>query len=281
MSSPKPVWLKVAMPTGQGYFGLKRLLRENNLHTVCEEADCPNIAECFGKRTATFMILGDTCTRDCRYCAVEHGSPDAPNPEEPKGVAEAVRKLGLKYVVITSVTRDDLRDGGAGQFAEVVRRIKDMNLGCKIELLIPDLRGNKDSLNTIMESEPDVLNHNIEVVKRLFPKVRPDGSYKRSLELLSRAKGCSVKCSVKTGFMVGLGETRKEIIETMNDLSGLADIITIGQYLQPTKGHWPVSRYYAPEEFRELKELGEEMGFEHIESGPLVRSSYHAGDYGV
>ena len=269
--------MDIRLPSGEGYFNLVRLLRENNLHTVCQEANCPNIAECFGKRTATFMILGDTCTRNCAYCGVKHGRPSDVDSGEPSRIARAVWELGLRYVVITSVTRDDLEDGGASMFARTIGEIRRLNPGCKVEVLIPDFQGNEKALEKVLQARPDVLNHNIEVVKRLFPLMRAQGDYKRSLEVLKKARGCSI---TKSGFMVGLGETKEEIISTMEDLCGLADILTIGQYLRPSEGHARVFRYYTPDEFEELKQAGLEMGFRHVEAGPLVRSSYHAEDYG-
>lgn len=275
MSSPKPDWLRVGMPSGEGYSELVGLLRRNGLHTVCQEANCTNIAECFDKRTATFMILGDTCVRACRYCNVAHGAPKPVDPNEGKRVARAVKELGLRHVVVTSVTRDDLDDGGAGMFAATIREIRLASPGCRIEVLIPDFGGDKDALQKVLDARSDVIGHNMEVVRRLFPMARAAGDYRRSLDLL---KGCS-GCTVKSGFMVGLGETREEVFETMEDLCSVTDILTIGQYLQPTKLHLPVARYYTPEEFKEFKECGERMGFKHVESGPLVRSSYHASEY--
>jgi len=283
MNAPKPEWLRVGMPSGQAYFDLLRLLKQKNLRTVCQEANCPNIAECFGKRTVTFMILGDTCTRDCKYCNVTHGIPKPLDPGEAARIARAVKELGLKYTVITSVTRDDLPDGGASLFAKTIYEIRIIDPECKIEVLIPDFMGSSEALQTVLDFHPDVLNHNIEVVKRLFPVARPQGDYKRSMKLLKEAKERSVRHNsipvTKSGFMVGLGESKEEIIETMRDLDGFVDILTIGQYLQPSKEHLPVVRYYTPEEFKELKEIGLSMGFKHVEAGPLVRSSYHAGEY--
>lgn len=280
MSSPnsKPDWLKVGLPSSTEYFDLVRLLKQNSLHTVCQEANCPNIAECFGKGTATFMILGDTCTRNCGYCNVGHGVPRIVDVREGERIAHAVKELGLRYVVITSVTRDDLKDGGAAMFAQTIYEIRAVSPDCKIEVLIPDLRGDKKSLQKILDARPDILGHNLEVVKRLFPLARAQGDYERSLNLLKTARQCSV---TKSGFMVGLGETKEEIIATMEDLCSVTDILTIGQYLQPTREHLPVVRYYTPQEFKEFKEIGREMGFRHVESGPLVRSSYHAGEYGI
>jgi lipoic acid synthetase len=278
MNSPKPDWLRVSLPSGQEYFEVAKLLKRGNLHTVCQEANCPNIAECFGRRTATFMILGDTCTRSCGYCNVRHGRPRAVDSEEPKRVARAVRELGLRYAVVTSVTRDDLDDGGAGVFAETIREIRIHDPECRIEVLIPDLGGDGRALQKVTDAKPDIINHNIEVVERLFPAARPQGDYQRSLNLLKEAKKCSV---TKSGFMLGLGETGEEVVKTMEDLCSVTNILTIGQYLQPTRDHLPVVRYYTPKEFDEFKEIGEGMGFRHVESGPLVRSSYHAREYGI
>jgi len=266
------------MPSGPGYLELVKLLKQASLHTVCQEANCPNIAECFGKKTATFMILGDTCTRSCKYCNVSHGVPKAVDLREGARIARAVKSLGLRYVVITSVTRDDLKDGGAAVFAKTIYEIRVVDPDCMIEALVPDFKGDERALQHVLNAHPSVLNHNIETVERLFPVARPQGDYKRSLNLLKAAKKCSV---TKSGFMVGLGETKEEVIKTMQDLCNAADILTIGQYLQPTTEHLPVVKYYTPGEFRELKGIGEKMGFKHVESGPLVRSSYHAGDYSV
>ncbi len=276
-SARKPEWLKVRLPSGDGYFSMVRMLKENGLHTVCQEAHCPNIAECFGRKTATFMILGDTCTRNCAYCDVKHGRPDAPDTEEPSRIARAVKELGLRYVVITSVARDDLEDGGASMFARTIEGIRELNPDCKTEVLIPDFQGDEKALQKVLDARPDMLNHNIEVVRRLFPMMRAHGDYDRSLGVLEKAKECSV---TKSGFMVGLGETKQEIIDTMEDLCSVTDILTIGQYLRPSEEHARVFRYYTPGEFEELKQAGLDMGFRHVESGPLVRSSYHAGDYG-
>jgi lipoic acid synthetase len=278
MNSPKPDWLRVELPSGANYFELVNLLKKNSLHTVCQEAYCPNIGECFSKKTATFMILGNVCTRDCAYCSVKHGVPSGLDEGEPERIARAVGELGLHYVVITSVTRDDLCDGGASVFAGTIQAIREAHPDCKIEVLIPDFRGDKRALQKVLDARPDVLNHNIEVVKRLFPIARTQGSYERSLNLLKSAKKCSV---TKSGFMVGLGETKDEVIETMQDLCSVTDILTIGQYLQPSREHMDVIKYYTPGEFKEFKEIGLKMGFNHVEAGPLVRSSYHAQDYGI
>ena len=272
-----PDWLKVPLGSGQAYVEMKKMLRKAKLHTICEEAKCPNMAECFGNGTAVFLILGDTCTRNCKYCNVKHGKPLPLNPDEPKDVAESVKKLGLKYVVITSVTRDDLEDGGASVFYDCVKEIKKLNDACKVEVLIPDFRGSKDALKKVMDSRPDVINHNIEVSEGLFPEVRPEGNYKTSLSLLENIKNIDGNVKTKSGFMVGLGEDTSHIIKMMEDLRKVkADFLTIGQYLQPTINHAEIKKYYTPEEFEEFKGIALDMGFEHVESGPLVRSSYHA-----
>ncbi|HEC72217.1 MAG TPA: lipoyl synthase [Thermoplasmatales archaeon] len=272
-----PDWLKVRIGGGENYAKMKSLLRNAKLHTICEEAKCPNIAECFGSGTAVFLILGDVCTRNCRYCNVKHGTPNGLNVDEPRDVAESVRKLGLKYVVVTSVTRDDLADGGASVFYETVKLIKEMNRGCRVEVLIPDFRGDLSALRKVVDSKPDVVNHNIEVVRGLFPSIRPQGDYDVSLRLLKNVKELDDKMRTKSGFMVGLGESYEEIIKTMRDLRKVdVDFLTIGQYLQPSRNHASIEKYYTPEEFDEFKEIALELGFKHVESGPLVRSSYHA-----
>ncbi|HET7558529.1 MAG TPA: lipoyl synthase [Limnochordia bacterium] len=275
----RPEWLKVRIGVGETYTGVKRLMRSEKLNTVCEEARCPNIYECWEQRTATFMILGDTCTRACRFCSVTTGRPADLDFAEPFRVAQAVSQLGLKHVVITSVTRDDATDGGAAIFADTIRATRRLNPGCAIEVLIPDLQGNWDALATIMAAEPDVLNHNMETVKRLYRRVRPKAIYAQSLELLRRAKALQPARPTKTGIMVGLGESREEIRELMDDVAAVgADILTVGQYLRPTGDHrhLPVERYVTPAEFAEIKEEGLARGIRHVESGPLVRSSYHA-----
>jgi len=272
-----PDWLKVRIGGGENYAKMKSLLRNAKLHTICEEAKCPNIAECFGSGTAVFLILGDVCTRNCRYCNVKHGTPNGLNVDEPRDVAESVRKLGLKYVVVTSVTRDDLVDGGASVFYETVKLIKEMNRGCRVEVLIPDFRGDLSALRKVVDSKPDVVNHNIEVVRGLFPSIRPQGDYDVSLRVLKNVKELDGKMRTKSGFMVGLGESYEEIIKTMRDLRKVdVDFLTIGQYLQPSRNHASIEKYYTPEEFDEFKEIALELGFKHVESGPLVRSSYHA-----
>lgn len=275
---PKPPWLKVRFPAGERYQRIKALLRQHQLHTVCEEAHCPNIGECFNAGTATFMILGDVCTRSCRFCAVRSGRPEQePDRLEPYRLAKAVRTLGLDYVVITSVTRDDWPDGGAAIFAECIRSIRRDNPRCRVEVLIPDFMGNWHALATVVEAGPYVLNHNIETVPRLYRRVRPRAYYERSLELLRRAKELSPSLLTKSGLMVGLGETHEEVFTVMADLrSAGVDLITIGQYLRPTWKQLPVKRYYRPEEFVPFVDKGRELGFQHVEAGPLVRSSYHA-----
>lgn len=273
----KPLYLRVRAVQGPNYRYVKNILRDLSLHTVCEEAGCPNIYECFESKTATFLILGDICTRNCGFCLVDGGKPLPPDPDEPLNVAKAVAGMGLRYVVITSVTRDDLKDGGAYIFSETIKQIKANASGCKVEVLIPDFSGNWDALRLVTDASPDVLNHNIETVPRLYPQVRPTANYSRSLALLKIAKEIGYRGQTKSGIMVGLGEERGELIEAMLDLRRHdCDIITIGQYLAPSKKHLPIVRYYEPEEFEELRKIGYEMGFTHVESGPLVRSSYHA-----
>ncbi|WP_106495107.1 lipoyl synthase [Lentibacillus sp. Marseille-P4043] len=276
----KPDWLKTKINTNQSYRGLKKLMRDKKLNTVCEEARCPNIHECWSERkTATFMILGDTCTRGCRFCAVKTGLPNELDWGEPARVAESVAIMGLKHVVVTAVARDDLNDGGAAVFAETVRAIRRANPGCTIEILPSDMKGDYESLHTLMDSEPDIFNHNIETVRRLTKRVRARAMYDRSLQLLQRVKEIAPKTPTKSSIMVGLGEEKEEIIQAMDDLLAHdVDIMTIGQYLQPTKKHLNVERYYHPDEFAELKEIALEKGFRHCESGPLVRSSYHADE---
>lgn len=276
----KPEWLKTKINTNKSYNGLKKLMREKKLNTVCEEARCPNIHECWSERkTATFMILGDTCTRGCRFCAVKTGLPNELDWGEPQRVAESVGIMELKHAVVTAVARDDLSDGGAAVFAETVRAIRRENPGGTIEILPSDMKGDYESLHTLMDSEPDIFNHNIETVRRLTKKVRARAMYDRSLQLLQRVKEIAPKTPTKSSIMVGLGETKEEIIEAMDDLlAHNVDIMTIGQYLQPTKKHLKVERYYHPDEFAELKEIALKKGFKHCESGPLVRSSYHADE---
>jgi lipoyl synthase len=274
----RPDWLKVRLPAGPRYIELKDMMRTMDLHTVCEEARCPNIGECWGHGTATFMILGDVCTRACRYCAVTSGKPTTLDLAEPKRVAEAVQKMGLKHAVVTSVDRDDVPDGGASLFAATIRKIHELNPDCAVEVLTPDFQGSEQSLRTVMDARPEIFNHNIETVQRVFPRVRPGRSkYAVSIELLRRAKDLYPDGLTKSGLMVGLGETGDELVDTMRDLRGAkVDILTIGQYLRPTPKHVAIDRYYHPDEFAQLRQEGFALGFSHVESGPLVRSSYHA-----
>jgi lipoic acid synthetase len=274
----RPEWLKVRVPAGPRYLELKNIMRDMELHTVCEEARCPNIGECWGHGTATFMILGDVCTRACRYCAVTSGKPQTLDLGEPKRVAEAVQRMGLRHAVVTSVDRDDLEDGGAALFAATIRKIHELNPECAVEVLTPDFQGNTSQLATVMEARPEIFNHNIETVERVFRRVRTGRSkYAVSVELLRQAKGMFPDGLTKSGLMVGLGETHEEIVGTMRDLRGAGvDILTIGQYLRPTPKHVPIDRYYHPDEFATLRGEGVALGFSHVESGPLVRSSYHA-----
>jgi lipoyl synthase len=275
---PRPEWLRVKFFNGPNYQDLKRIMRTLGLHTVCESARCPNMGECWEHRTATFMILGNICTRACGFCAVPSGRPEGPPDElEPERVAEAVESMGLRYAVVTSVNRDDRPDGGAAIFARTITEIRRRVPGCKVEVLIPDFRGDWRALATVVARRPDVLNHNTETVPRLYRQVRKGALYERSLELLRRAKSLAPEMPTKTGLMLGLGETREEVHEAMRDLAAQGtDILTLGQYLQPTQEHLPVARFVHPGEFAEYKRLGEQMGFAHVESGPLVRSSYHA-----
>ena len=276
-SSPKPPWLKVRAPGGPKYLRLKGLMREWNLHSVCEEAHCPNIGECWEDLTATFMILGDVCTRNCGYCAVTHGRPQWEDREEPERVGRAVGELGLEHVVITSVNRDDLADGGAAHFAATVGAIRRHAPGCRVELLIPDFQGNADALDAVIAAGPDILNHNTETVPRLYKVARHGGRYERTLEIFRQARRCAPGLPTKSGIILGLGEERDELVATMRDLrEANVSILTLGQYLRPSAQHLPVARYYHPDEFRELGEIGRALGFAHVESGPLVRSSYHA-----
>lgn len=274
----RPEWLKVRVPAGPRYIELKNVMRSMDLHTVCEEARCPNIGECWGHGTATFMILGDVCTRACRYCAVTSGKPETLDLGEPKRVAEAVQRMGLRHAVVTSVDRDDLEDGGASLFAATIRKIHELNPECAVEVLTPDFQGNERQLATVMDARPEIFNHNIETVERVFRRVRTGRSrYAVSLDVLRKAKHMFEDGLTKSGLMVGLGETRPEIVDTMRDLRAAGvDILTIGQYLRPTPKHAPIDRYYHPDEFASLREEGLSLGFSHVESGPLVRSSYHA-----
>lgn len=276
----KPDWLKIKLNTNKEYTGLKKMMREQNLHTVCEEARCPNIHECWAvRKTATFMILGDICTRACRFCAVKTGLPTELDWQEPERVADSVAVMGLRHAVITAVARDDLKDGGAAVFAETVRAVRRKSPFCTIEVLPSDMKGDDESIMTLMEAKPDIFNHNIETVRRLTKRVRAVATYDRSLQLLKRVKELSPATPTKSSIMVGLGETKEEIIEAMDDLRAHdVDIMTIGQYLQPTKKHLKVERYYHPDEFAELKEIALSKGFSHCEAGPLVRSSYHADE---
>lgn len=275
--SRKPPWLRVKMPAGETFFALKRLVRQHRLHTVCEEAMCPNIGECWNQRSATLMLLGDTCTRSCGFCAVKTGRPAPIDEQEPERVAEAIATLDLRYAVITSVNRDDVLDGGSHIFATTIRAVRQRVPTCRIEVLIPDFKGNWDALAEVVEARPDVLNHNLESIARLYYKVRPQAKYERSLELLRHVKIFDPTMRTKSGLMVGLGEEPEEVVATMQDLCrAQCDLLTIGQYLQPSGQHLPVERYYHPGEFAELKRQGEALGFMHVEAGPLVRSSYHA-----
>jgi lipoyl synthase len=274
---PKPEWLKVRAPGSANYLRLKQLMRGLALHTVCEEARCPNIGECWHHGTATFMILGDVCTRACGYCAVSHGRPATLDLDEPARVADAVAVLGLQYVVITSVDRDDLPDGGAGIFAETIRLTREQVPSCRIEVLIPDFKGEAGPLQAVLEAGPDVLNHNTETVPRLYRVARSGGRYVRTLELLERARALAPHIPTKSGVMVGLGEEWAELGDVLRDLARVGvQLLTIGQYLRPSEGHLPMARYYTPAEFAELKRIALDLGFGHVESGPLVRSSYHA-----
>lgn len=276
----KPNWLKININTNDSYKKLKKLMREKRLNTVCEEAKCPNLHECWSERqTATFMILGDTCTRGCRFCAVKTGRPNELDWGEPQRVAESVEVMGLKHVVITAVARDDLNDGGAAVFAETVNQVRKRNPGTTIEILPSDMKGDYESLHTLMDSKPDIFNHNVETVRRLTKSVRAKATYDRSLELLQRVKNIAPNTPTKSSIMLGLGETKEEILETMDDLlEHSVSIMTIGQYLQPSTKHLYVEKYYHPDEFEELRRIALEKGFRHCQSGPLVRSSYHADE---
>jgi lipoic acid synthetase len=276
---PRPEWIKARAPLGAGYERLRGLMRDLDLHTVCEEARCPNVGECWNRGTATFMILGDVCTRACGFCAVKTGLPGLPpDPEEPRRVADAVARMGLRHAVITSVNRDDQKDGGAGIFAAVVREIRARVPGCAVELLVPDLKGDWDALAIILASRPDVLNHNTETVPRLYRHVRPGASFSRSLELLRRSREAGLL--TKSGIMVGLGEEWDEVVETVRAIrTAGTDVLTVGQYLRPSASHLPIVRYWTPDEFDELRALALGLGYAHVESGPLVRSSYHAEEH--
>ena len=277
LRQPKPAWLKAKAPVGENFHNLKKLARGLGLHTVCESAQCPNIGECWNHRTATFMLLGDICTRRCGFCAVPKGRPEAIDWDEPRRVAEAVATLGLKHAVVTSVNRDDDNLGGARVFAETIREIRQSTPDCRIEVLIPDFQGIDDALRIVLDAKPDVLNHNTETVPRLYRAVRSGARYERTLQLLANAKRFSPGIVTKSGVMVGLGETSEELIEVFRDLGMRGvDILTVGQYMRPSRDHLPIARFYAPEEFQYLKDEALRFGFRHVESGPLVRSSYHA-----
>ena len=273
----RPEWLKVRLPMGPQVEELRRLMRSKSLHTVCEEAHCPNMAECWGAGTATFMILGDTCTRSCGFCAVKTGKPSELDLAEPAHVGEAVARMGVKHAVVTSVNRDELEDGGALMFAETIREIRRQSPGTSVEVLIPDFRGVLEALDAVLAAAPEILNHNVETVPRLYPRVRPQARFERSLEVLRRTKERAPTLVCKTGIMVGLGERTDEVLETMQAIAEQGtDVLTIGQYLRPSPEHLPIERYWTPAEFAELRDRGMKMGFDHVESGPLVRSSYHA-----
>ena len=274
---PKPEWLRTKAPVGDNFHNLKKLARGLSLHTVCESAQCPNIGECWNHRTATFMLLGDICTRRCGFCAVPKGKPEAIDWDEPQRVAEAVAKLGLKHAVVTSVNRDDENAGGARIFAETIRQIRALTPDCRVEVLIPDFQGLEEPLRIVLDARPDVLNHNTETVPRLYRVVRSGARYQRTLDLLENAKKFSPGMVTKSGVMVGLGESMDELVEVFRDLGGRGvDILTVGQYLRPSKDHLPIARFYTPAEFHQMKEEALRFGFRHVESGPLVRSSYHA-----
>ncbi|MBX3280376.1 MAG: lipoyl synthase [Acidobacteria bacterium] len=285
LQGPKPEWLKVKLTMGDDFMGVRRLVGDLSLHTVCEEARCPNIYECWSNRTATFMIAGDVCTRRCGFCAVSKGAPKPLDPAEPLNVAEAVSKLKLRHAVITAVNRDDREDGGAAHFAATIAAVRDLNPECKVEVLIPDFEGNDRALDIVLDARPDVLNHNTETVQRLYHRVRPHAKYEEwTMRLLRRAAmrrdAENRDMLTKSGLMLGLGETLDEVMETMRDLRRAdCDVLTLGQYLQPSERRLPVERFYTPAEFAELKRIGLEMGFRYVESGPLVRSSYHAHEH--
>jgi len=273
----KPTWLKKRIPPIQEIEKVKAILGRGNLHTVCEEARCPNLGDCFSKGTATFLILGRVCTRNCGFCAVERGDPLPLNESEPEAAARAVRELKLQYVVLTSVTRDDLQDGGASHYAKAIRAIRDQDSGVKIEVLIPDFKGDRPALSTVLRERPDVLNHNVETIPRLYPQVRPQADYRRSLKLLKWVKEIEPSLLTKSGFMLGLGETQKEVLNLLTDLREVGcDFLTIGQYLQPRSDRLPVVRFVPPEEFEEYWQIAQGMGFKGVASGPFVRSSFHA-----
>ncbi|MBX3084849.1 MAG: lipoyl synthase [Anaerolineae bacterium] len=273
----RPSWIRVRAPSGETYEKVRGLMRSKSLHTVCEEANCPNMGECWGHGTATFLMMGDVCTRSCGFCDIKTGRPNPLDWAEPLRVAEAVKAMNLRHVVITSVNRDERPDGGAPIFAMVIRRIRQIHPGCSIEVLIPDFKGKRDALKIVMDAQPEILNHNVETVPRLFKKVQPQDHYEWALATLGNAKQMDPLVLTKSGIMLGLGETFDEVVEVMRDLAALKlDILTLGQYLQPSKQHLPIARYYEPQEFDELKRIGLELGFKWVESGPLVRSSYRA-----
>jgi lipoic acid synthetase len=275
----RPEWIRVRAPSGETYQWLQGLMRTKSLHTVCEEAMCPNLGECWGAGTATFLMLGDVCTRSCGFCDIKHGKPNVMDWLEPERVAQAVKAMDLKHAVITSVNRDERRDGGAPIFAMVIRRIRELHPGCSIEVLIPDFKGSLEALKVVMDARPEILNHNVETVPRLFKQVQPQDSYDWAAATLSNAKKLDPDVLTKSGIMVGLGETLEEVKAVMRDQrSWGVDILTVGQYLQPSKKHLPIARYYTPEEFKELRDYGREIGFKWVEAAPLVRSSYHAGE---
>jgi len=276
-SPTRPSWLRAPAPVGQNYRELKELISDLKLHTVCESAACPNVGECWNHRTATFMILGNVCTRRCGFCAVQKGGPLPVDYDEPRRVAEAAATMGLRYVVVTSVNRDDRKDGGAELFALTIEALRERIPGCKVEVLVPDFQGSEPAMRTVMDARPDVLNHNTETVPRLYRQVRLGARYERSLTMLRYAKELSQSTPVKSGLMLGLGEIRDEVVQVMRDLAAhRVDILTLGQYLRPSPKHLPIVRYVAPEEFAEYRRIGRELGFTHVEAGPLVRSSYHA-----
>lgn len=273
----KPSWLKVKAPGGANYARLRHLMRDLKLHTVCEEAHCPNVGECWEHGTATFMILGDVCTRNCGYCAVSHGRPPEYDTAEPSRVAAAIAEMQLQHAVITSVDRDDLPDYGAWIFAETIRQVRAQRPSCSIEVLVPDFQGNEASIRAVLEARPDIYNHNTETVPRLYKRARPGGRYERVMQIFRVAKQIAPQVPTKTGIILGLGETAEEVVAVMRDLRAVdVDILTLGQYLRPSNDHLPLDRYYSPEEFRELRDIGMQLGFRHVEAGPLVRSSYHA-----
>ncbi|MGM0760605.1 MAG: lipoyl synthase [Thermodesulfobacteriota bacterium] len=280
MNTRKPDWLKIKFSQPGRLTEIKSMLRRLSLHTVCEEAACPNMMECFGRKTATFMILGKNCTRNCRFCNVHGGTPEPVDDQEPEHVAEAVSELGLKHVVVTSVTRDDLPDGGAGHFARVIKRLAPLQV--TVEVLIPDFQGDSKALAQVVRAGPTIVNHNVETVPRLYPEVRPQAEYERSLHLLSQVKSFDSRVYTKSGFMLGLGETEDEVMAVLGDLRSVdCDVLTIGQYLAPSKEHYPVAEYVHPDVFAKYQDMAYKMGFVHVVAGPLVRSSYHADEFAI